>query len=177
MLSIAEEHLTGQNPKARMVMYGQELNAEFYAICKADILVTRQVKREEPLLAFKRRALVHFAVSTDEVWMATELKGKNTFFLPFNLGSNGGAGTVTGGVATKIGSVKVPGISSGRGNMTAVEQAVKTRIANGNASKMSVATAVKGAIGGQVANAGKTTAGAAVDAAKAKTCQSTGGCE
>jgi type I site-specific restriction-modification system R (restriction) subunit len=32
-------------------------------------------KREEPLLAFKRRALVHFAVSTDEVWMATELKG------------------------------------------------------------------------------------------------------
>ncbi len=49
-------------------------------------------KREEPLLAFKRRALVHFAVSTDEVWMATELKGKGTYFLPFNLGNNGGAG-------------------------------------------------------------------------------------
>lgn len=49
-------------------------------------------KREEPLLAFKRRALVHFAVSTDEVWMATELRGKDTFFLPFNLGNNGGAG-------------------------------------------------------------------------------------
>lgn len=49
-------------------------------------------KREEPLLAFKRRALVHFAVSTDEVWMATELKGKDTFFLPFNLGNEGGAG-------------------------------------------------------------------------------------
>lgn len=49
-------------------------------------------KREEPLLAFKRRALVHFAVSTDEVWMATELKGKDTFFLPFNLGNDGGAG-------------------------------------------------------------------------------------
>jgi type I restriction enzyme R subunit len=49
-------------------------------------------KREEPLLAFKRRALVHFAVSTDEVWMTTELKGKNTFFLPFNLGNHGGAG-------------------------------------------------------------------------------------
>src|SRR6202158_6344158 len=29
-------------------------------------------KREEPLLACKRRALAHFAVSTDEVWMATE---------------------------------------------------------------------------------------------------------
>lgn len=49
-------------------------------------------KREEPLLAFKRRALVHFAVSTDEVWMTTELKGKGTFFLPFNLGNEGGAG-------------------------------------------------------------------------------------
>lgn len=49
-------------------------------------------KREEPLLAFKRRALVHFAVSTDEVWMTTDLKGKDTFFLPFNLGNDGGAG-------------------------------------------------------------------------------------
>ncbi|MFP3801161.1 type I restriction endonuclease subunit R [Paraburkholderia sp. SIMBA_027] len=49
-------------------------------------------KREEPLLAFKRRALVHFAVSTDEVWMTTNLKGKDTFFLPFNLGNHGGAG-------------------------------------------------------------------------------------
>ncbi|MDE1980695.1 MAG: type I restriction endonuclease subunit R [Betaproteobacteria bacterium] len=48
--------------------------------------------REEPLLAFKRRALVHFAVSTDEVWMTTELKGKATTFLPFNLGNHGGAG-------------------------------------------------------------------------------------
>jgi type I restriction enzyme, R subunit len=44
------------------------------------------------LLAFKRRALVHFAVSTDEVWMATELRGKSTYFLPFNLGNDGGAG-------------------------------------------------------------------------------------
>lgn len=49
-------------------------------------------KREEPLLAFKRRALVHFAVSTDEVWMTTKLKGKGTYFLPFNLGNHGGAG-------------------------------------------------------------------------------------
>jgi len=49
-------------------------------------------KREEPLLAFKRRALVHFAVSTDEVWMTTALKGKDTYFLPFNLGNEGGAG-------------------------------------------------------------------------------------
>ena len=37
----------------------------------------------EPLLEFKR-CLVHFAVSTEKVSMCTELKGKSTFFLPFN---------------------------------------------------------------------------------------------
>lgn len=51
-----------------------------------------QANQTEPLLAFKRRALVHFAVSTDEVWMATKLEGKDTLFLPFNLGNQGGAG-------------------------------------------------------------------------------------
>lgn len=38
---------------------------------------------KEPLLEFKR-CLVHFAVSTEQVSMCTELKGRNTFFLPFN---------------------------------------------------------------------------------------------
>jgi type I restriction enzyme M protein len=42
MLSIAEEHLSAQNPDARLVMYGQELNAESYAICKADMLIKGQ---------------------------------------------------------------------------------------------------------------------------------------
>ncbi|MDX1346981.1 MAG: type I restriction endonuclease [Thiomicrorhabdus chilensis] len=51
-----------------------------------------KTRQEEPLLAFKKRALVHFAVSTDEVYMTTHLKGKDTFFLPFNKGHNGGAG-------------------------------------------------------------------------------------
>jgi len=37
----------------------------------------------EPLLEFKR-CLVHFAVSTEKVSMCTELKGKSTYFLPFN---------------------------------------------------------------------------------------------
>lgn len=46
----------------------------------------------EPLLRFKRGALVHFAVDTDEVYMTTQLAGPNTFFLPFNKGNNGGAG-------------------------------------------------------------------------------------
>lgn len=49
-------------------------------------------KREEPLLAFKKRCLVHFAASTDEVFMTTQLRGKDTYFLPFNLGDHGGKG-------------------------------------------------------------------------------------
>jgi type I restriction enzyme, R subunit len=44
------------------------------------------------LFAFKKRALVHFAVDPDEAWMATRLKGKETAFLPFNRGNNHGAG-------------------------------------------------------------------------------------
>lgn len=32
------------------------------------------------------RCLVHFAVGTEKVFMATELKGKSTYFLPFNQG-------------------------------------------------------------------------------------------
>ena len=44
------------------------------------------------LFAFKRRALVHFAVDTEEVWMTTHLRGKKTDFLPFNRGNNHGAG-------------------------------------------------------------------------------------
>lgn len=50
-------------------------------------------RKPEPLLTFKRGALVHFAVSQHEVAMTTRLAGKGTFFLPFNLGSaDGGAG-------------------------------------------------------------------------------------
>ncbi len=41
-----------------------------------------------PLLSFKSGALVHFAVDADEVFMTTHLKKKQTFFLPFNRGSN-----------------------------------------------------------------------------------------
>ena len=35
MLSVAGEHIKDQNPQAVPVMYGQELNPESYAICKA----------------------------------------------------------------------------------------------------------------------------------------------
>lgn len=46
----------------------------------------------EPLFRFKARALVHFAVDPDLVYMTTRLAGKSTRFLPFNLGDNGGKG-------------------------------------------------------------------------------------
>ncbi|EDM82798.1 type I restriction endonuclease subunit R [Limnobacter sp. MED105] len=52
-------------------------------------------KMPEPLLQFGKRALVHFAVSTDEVHMTTKLAGSATRFLPFNRGipdEFGGAG-------------------------------------------------------------------------------------
>lgn len=61
--------------------------------------------KPEPLLTFKRGALVHFAVSQYEIQMTTKLEGKSTFFLPFNKGgADGGAGNITppdGGYATK----------------------------------------------------------------------------
>ncbi len=42
MLSVADEHLASLNPDARLVMFGQELNPESYAICKADMLIKGQ---------------------------------------------------------------------------------------------------------------------------------------
>jgi type I restriction enzyme R subunit len=47
---------------------------------------------KEQLFKFKERSIVNFAVDTDQVFMATKLNGKNTSFLPFNKGENGGAG-------------------------------------------------------------------------------------
>lgn len=50
---------------------------------------------KENCFHFNKRFLVYFAVDLYEVWMTTQLKGKDTFFLPFNQGS-GGAGKVGG---------------------------------------------------------------------------------
>ena len=48
--------------------------------------------KSEPLLIFGHRALVHFAVSNEEVYMTTKLAGNSTNFLPFNKGDDGRAG-------------------------------------------------------------------------------------
>lgn len=56
---------------------------------------TQYKKHRDPrelLFDFKKRALVHFAVDPDQVFMATRLSGDKTHFLPFNLGNAGHAG-------------------------------------------------------------------------------------
>lgn len=50
---------------------------------------------KETIFEFKNRILAHFAVDLSNVYMTTRLEGANTYFLPFNQGSNG-AGRVGG---------------------------------------------------------------------------------
>ncbi len=42
MLSVSENYLREINPGARLEVFGQEINPETYAICKADMLITGQ---------------------------------------------------------------------------------------------------------------------------------------
>jgi type I restriction enzyme, R subunit len=46
----------------------------------------------EPIFAFTKRVLVHFAVDTEVAHMTTRLAGPSTYFLPFNKGTKEGAG-------------------------------------------------------------------------------------
>lgn len=48
--------------------------------------------RKNYLLMYKRGAVVHFAISEDEIWMCTNLEPEKPRFLPFNKGNNGHAG-------------------------------------------------------------------------------------
>src|SRR6056297_37059 len=67
--------LTGQNVKHAEKQYRQDRSPA-----------------GEPLLTFKRGAIVHFAVDQDNVSMTTRLRNGQTKFLPFNRGRDGGAG-------------------------------------------------------------------------------------
>ena len=69
-----KNHLTGQTVEDAKKQYKNDRDAK------------------EKLFEFKKRALVHFAVDQDLVFMTTRLSGKQTFFLPFNLGCDKGAG-------------------------------------------------------------------------------------
>ena len=51
--------------------------------------------KNNQLFRFKERAIVNFAMDTDEAYMTTRLNGNKTYFLPFNKGNNGSAGNPT----------------------------------------------------------------------------------
>lgn len=42
MLSVAEDYLRALNPQARLEVFGQELNAETYAVCRSDMMLKGQ---------------------------------------------------------------------------------------------------------------------------------------
>ena len=42
MLSVSEDYLRNLNPQGRLYVYGQEVNAESYATCRADMLIKGQ---------------------------------------------------------------------------------------------------------------------------------------
>lgn len=111
-----EEHLTATGQKAKawridlvLIVNGlpiatMELKSEFKQAVQNAVRQYKKTrppvdpvtKKPEPLLTFKRGALVHFAVSQYEVYMTTKLAGYDTFFLPFNRGTDdGGAGNDT----------------------------------------------------------------------------------
>lgn len=59
----------------------------------------RKPGKNRPLLA-RDRALVHFAVSNDLVYMTTKLEGGDTVFLPFNKGNDGHEGNPPSGTGS-----------------------------------------------------------------------------
>lgn len=71
--------------------FKQTLEAAKFQYMKDRQPVDPKTRKSEPLLKFKRGALVHFAVSQLEVAMTTRLKGAQTFFLPFNRGTQAGS--------------------------------------------------------------------------------------
>lgn len=73
-----------------------ELKNQFTGQTFEDAIVQYK-KREckEKIFRLNYRFLVYFAVDHYEAWMTTVLKGENTYFLPFNQGSNG-AGNSSG---------------------------------------------------------------------------------
>ncbi len=42
MLSVAEDYVRSHNPQAKVKVYGQELNAETYAVCRSDMILKGQ---------------------------------------------------------------------------------------------------------------------------------------
>jgi type I restriction enzyme R subunit len=72
-----------------------QLTGQSVSNAKRQFMYDRNPK--ELCFRFNQRFLVYFAVDLYEVAMATELKGVNTYFLPFNQGSNGAGNIGDGG--------------------------------------------------------------------------------
>ena len=74
-----------------------ELKCQFTGQDTANAIEQYKLGRasKDPIFEFGKRILVHFAVDLSNVYMTTRLEGENTYFLPFNQGSNG-AGKVGG---------------------------------------------------------------------------------
>ncbi len=66
MLSIAEEYLRELNPDAHLEVFGQELNAETYAICRSDMMIKGQDARQHRVrqLLLRRRPSTASASTT-----------------------------------------------------------------------------------------------------------------
>lgn len=77
-----------------------ELKDQFTGQTYEDALRQWKLDRDprEEAFRFDARIVAFFAVDLSQAWLATELKGEDTYFLPFNQGSNG------------------PGIDGGAGN-------------------------------------------------------------
>ena len=69
-----------------------EMSATGWKVEDAKYQYRKERNPQGKLFEFKKRALVHFAVDTQEVYMTTKLEGENTRFLPFNRGFNDGKG-------------------------------------------------------------------------------------
>ena len=71
-----------------------ELKSEYAQTLQEAIKQYKQDRdpKLSPLLQEHRGALVHFALSQDEIHMTTRLAGRATTFLPFNRGNENGAG-------------------------------------------------------------------------------------
>lgn len=65
-----------------------EMSATGWTVEDAKYQYRKERNPQGKLFEFKKRALVHFAVDTQEVYMTTKLEGENTRFLPFNRGFN-----------------------------------------------------------------------------------------
>ena len=67
-----------------------ELKNQFTGQTYEDAIVQYKERDcKEKIFRLNYRFLVYFAVDHYETWMTTVLKGENTYFLPFNQGSNG----------------------------------------------------------------------------------------